>query len=94
MECHPAVLMPQYCEPRPRDMELNLRPDLQAKLAVLAAEQGCGTEALVEKVIERFVNCDAWLIALVEEGIAAADRGEFIDHEDVLKMVEQRYPDR
>ena len=74
-------------------MELNLRRDLQAKLAVLAAEQGCATEALVEQAVERLVNYDAWLIAEVEKGLAAADRGEFIEHEDVLTMIEQRYPD-
>ena len=73
-------------------MELNLRPDLQAKLAVLAAEQGCETEALVEKAVERLLNYDAWLIAEVEKGLAEAERGELIDHEDVLKMIEQRYP--
>ena len=74
-------------------MELNLRPDLDAKLATLAAELGCDTEALVEKVIERFVNYDAWFLAEVEKGLAAAERGELIEHEGVLKLIEQRYPD-
>lgn len=72
-------------------MELNLRPDLRAKLAVLAAEQGCGPEALVEKAVERFVNYDAWFLAEVEKGLAEAERGELIDHEDVVKLMEQRY---
>lgn len=74
-------------------MELNLRPDLQAKLAVLAAEQGCRAEALVGKAVERLVNYDTWFLTEVEKGLAAADRGEFTEHEDVLKMIEQRYPD-
>lgn len=75
-------------------MELNLRPELEAKLANLAAEQGCATEALVEKALERLVDYDAWLIAEVEKGLAAADRGELIEHEEVAKMIEQRYPDQ
>ncbi len=74
-------------------MELNLRPALQAKLAVLAAEQGCGAEALIEKAVERLVSYDTWFLAEVEKGLAEAERGELIDHEDVLKMIEQRYPD-
>ena len=73
-------------------MELNLRPDPQAKLAVLAAEQGCGAEALIEKAVKRLVNYDAWFLAEVEKGLAEAERGELIDHEDVVKMIEQRYP--
>ena len=74
-------------------MELNLRPDLQAKLAVLAAEQGCGAEALIEKAVERLVNYNPWFLAEVGKGLAAAERGELIDHEEVVKLIEQRYSD-
>ena len=42
---------------------------------------------------ERFVNYDAWFLAEVEKGLAAAERGELIEHEGVLKLIEQRYPD-
>ena len=61
-------------------------------LAILAAEQGCRAEALVEKAVKRLVKYDAWFLAEVEKGLAEAERGELIDHEDVLKMIEQRYP--
>ena len=54
-------------------MVLNLRPELLAKLAILAAEQGCGEEAPVE----RLANYDAWLIAEVEKGLTAADRASW-----------------
>jgi predicted transcriptional regulator len=28
----------------------------------------------------------------VDKGLAAADRGELIDHEDVGKLIDRRYP--
>ena len=45
----------------------------------------------MEKAVERFVNYDAWFLAEVEKGLAEAERGELIDHEDVVKLMEQRY---
>jgi predicted transcriptional regulator len=73
-------------------MEVHLPPELQAKLTRLAAEQGCGAEALVEKAVERFVDYDAWFLHEVEKGMAAADRGELIDHEEVARLIDRRYP--
>jgi predicted transcriptional regulator len=73
-------------------MEVRLNPDLQAKLAQLASQQGRDTEALVVEAVERMVNYDEWFIREVEKGIAAADRGEFIEHGEVGKRMNQRYP--
>ena len=38
------------------------------------------------------VNYDEWFIREVEKGIAAADRGEFVDHDEVKRRIERRYP--
>ena len=73
-------------------MEVRFNPDLQAKLARLASEQGCDSETLVVEAVERLVNYDEWFLREVEKGLAAADRGEFLDHEDVGKMLNSRYP--
>jgi predicted transcriptional regulator len=74
-------------------MEVPLTPDLQAKLNRLAGEQGRASEALVIEAIERLVNYDEWFLAELEKGLAAADRGELTDHEEVGKMLQQRHPD-
>lgn len=58
----------------------------------LAAEQGRDTQALVKEAVERFVNYDEWFLGEVEKGLAEADRGEFVDHEEVRKLIERRYP--
>ena len=73
-------------------MEVHLTPDLQAKLARLAAEQGRDAEMLVREAIEQFVNYDEWFLREVEKGLAAADRGEFVEHDEIGKLIERRYP--
>ncbi len=70
-------------------MEVHLNADMQAKLARLAAEQGRNTEALVQEAIARFVDYDEWFIREVEKGLASADRGELLTHEDVGAWLEK-----
>jgi len=72
-------------------MEVRLNPDLEGKLTRLATQQGRDTESLVVEAVERMVNYDEWFIREVEKGLAA-DRGEFIDHEDIRKLIDRRYP--
>jgi len=72
-------------------MDVNLSPDLQARLARLAAERGSDAAALVQEAVERFVDYDEWFLQEVRTGLAAADRGELIDHEDIGKLIDSRY---
>jgi len=73
-------------------MEVDLTPDLEAKLTRLAAEQGRDTRALVREALERFLDYDEWFAREVEKGLAAADRGELSEHADIGKLIDQRYP--
>jgi len=73
-------------------MEVNLNADLEGKLARLAMEQGRDPEALVRDAVERLVDYDQWFLREVDKGLAAADRGELIDHEEIGKIVDSRYP--
>ena len=73
-------------------MEIPLTPDLQTKLTRLAAQQGRPTEALVVEAVERMVNYDECFLREVEDGLAAADRGELRDHDAVRKIINERYP--
>jgi predicted transcriptional regulator len=74
-------------------MEIPLTTDLQAKLSRLAAQQGRPTEALVVEAVERMVSYDEWFLREVKKGLTAADREELIDHDEVRKLIDQRYPD-
>jgi predicted transcriptional regulator len=78
--------------PRLVNMDVPLNPDLQAKLSRLAAQQGRASAALIVEAVERMVNYDEWFLREVDKGLAAADRGELMDHSDVRKMIDERYP--
>ena len=73
-------------------MDVPLNPDLPAKLIRLAAHQGRASEVLVVEAVERLGNYDEWFLREVEKGLAAADRGEFVEHSDLRKMIDVRYP--
>jgi predicted transcriptional regulator len=73
-------------------MEVPLNPDLQAKLSRMAAQQGRATEALVVEALERMISYDEWFAGEVKKGIIAAEAGEMRDHEEIRRLIDQRYP--
>jgi predicted transcriptional regulator len=78
----------QYHEP----MEVQLTFDQEAKLTRMATEQGRAAETLVQEAVERFLNYDEWFSREVDKGLAPANRGEFVEHDDIRKMIDSRYP--
>jgi predicted transcriptional regulator len=73
-------------------MDVPLNPELQEKIRRLAAQQGRASEVLITEALERMVNYDEWFLREVDKGLAAADRGELVDHAEVRRMIDQRYP--
>ena len=73
-------------------MDLPLPPELETRLARAAADRGCESTALAKEAIARFLDYDQWFVREVEKGLAAADRGEFIEHEAIRSLIESRYP--
>jgi predicted transcriptional regulator len=73
-------------------MEVRFHPDLQAKLSRMATQQGRDAETLVLEAVERLVDYDGWFLQEVDKGLAAADQGEFIEHDAVRKLIDTRYP--
>ena len=64
-------------------MQLNFTAEQEAKLATLAEHEGKPLEQfLVETALNLVRNSDRFLEA-VEKGIAAADRDEFIEEEEM-----------
>lgn len=73
-------------------MEVQFTPDQQAKLSRMAATQGRAAEALVREAVDRLLSYEEWFSQEVDKGLAAADNGEFIEHDEVRRMIESRYP--
>jgi predicted transcriptional regulator len=75
-------------------MEVHFTPDIETRLLQVALANGKDAEQLVKDTVVRMLENQARFIAGVEKGIAAADRGELIDHGDVVKRkISSSYPD-
>jgi predicted transcriptional regulator len=74
-----------------KGMEVHFTPEQQAQLAQIAAQAGTAPERLVTNVIARFLDDEARFLAAVEKGIAAAERGEFIEEEEMDARVEAMF---
>jgi len=71
-------------------MEIQLPPDLEAKLGRLAAARGSNPEVLAREAVERFVDYDEWFIREVEKGLASLDQGKLLSHDEVGIRMEKR----
>jgi predicted transcriptional regulator len=72
-------------------MEVHLDADLEARLSRMATQQGRDAEALVRQAVERLVDYEDWFLQEVDKGLDAADRGEYIGHDAVRKLIDDRY---
>lgn len=70
------------------NMQVNLPPELQAKLDRIAAQQGREPESLVNQAVEHLVGYDEWFIRQVEKGLAQVELGELFEHEEVVAKME------
>ncbi|HTR23751.1 MAG TPA: hypothetical protein VMI10_07180 [Terriglobales bacterium] len=69
-------------------MDVQFTPDVQAKLEQMAVNAGTVPEKLVTNVITRYVDEEARFLAAVEKGLAAAERGEFIEEEEMAARLQ------
>ena len=67
----------------------NLPPEQEAQLSQIATKAGTDAERLVKDAALRLLQEDARFRAAVREGIAQADRGEFIEEEEMDARLEQ-----
>lgn len=72
-----------------KDMEVHFTPAQEAQLSQLANHAGIDAERLVKDAALRLLREEARFRADVREGIAQADRGEFIEEEEMDARLEQ-----
>ena len=77
--------------PKLASMEVRFTAELEERVKRTAERQGRESESLVLEAVERFLEYDEWFLKEVEVGVAAADRGEFVDHDQIGKLIESRY---
>ncbi len=72
-------------------MEVHFTPEQEAQLAQRATQVGTAPERLVTKVVARYLDEEARFLVAVEKGIAAAERGEFIEEEEMDARLEAMF---
>lgn len=73
-------------------MELHLTPEQERELSQVATRKGRQPGELAQEVIGFYLEHEARFIEAVRRGIASADRGELIEHEEVLGRIDRLFP--
>src|ERR1035437_8026967 len=74
-----------------KTMEVHFTPEQQAQIAQVASKAGTVPERLVTNVVVRYLGEEARFLAAVEKGLAAAERGEFIEEEEMDARLEAMF---
>jgi predicted transcriptional regulator len=72
-------------------MEVHFSPDVETQLQQVASANGKDAEQLVKDTVARMLENQACFIAGVQRGIEQADRGEFVEHQDVVNRIERLF---
>jgi predicted transcriptional regulator len=70
-------------------MEVHFSPDVETRLQQVAFANGKDAEQLVKDTVTRMLENQARFIAGVQRGIEQADRGEFVDHQEVRNRIDR-----
>ena len=70
-------------------MEVHFTPELEAKLAQSATQQGRNPDELVQEVVARYFDEESRFIQAVNRGEEALQRGEHVTHEQVGERLER-----
>lgn len=72
-------------------MEVRFTPEQEAHLAKVANQEGVNPEELAKDAALRLLEDDARPRAAVRKGLAQADRGEFIEEEEMDARVNRMF---
>jgi predicted transcriptional regulator len=72
-------------------MDVHSTPEQEAQLAQIATKTGTDLERLVMDVPVRYLDGEARFLAAIEKGIAAAERGEFIEEAEMDARIERMF---
>jgi predicted transcriptional regulator len=68
-------------------VSIRLEPELNEHVAAIAAALDRPKSWVIEQAIREFVDVQAWQLAAIDAGIASADAGRVVAHEDVAAWV-------
>ena len=62
--------------------------DIVHQLDSIAGALDRSRNYLVNQALREYLKTHAWQVEKISQGIAAADRGELVDHDDVMREME------
>ena len=66
-------------------------PELEEKLNRVASESGRPADQVVQELVETYIDHDQWFREEVKKGLAQLDRGDFIEHDEVVDRIERLF---
>ena len=72
-------------------MEVRFTPEQEAQLSEMATQAGKDAEQLVKDAALRLLEDGALFRAAVRKGIEQADRGEFVEEEEMDARIERMF---
>ena len=63
--------------------------DIVHQLDSMAGALDRSRNYLVNQALREYLKTHAWQVEKITKGIAAADRGEIVDHDDVMREMEE-----
>ncbi|MFZ0802740.1 MAG: hypothetical protein WBQ09_00340 [Terriglobales bacterium] len=70
-------------------MEVHFTPEQEAQLSEIASQAGVDPEHLVKDAALRLLERDARFRAAVQKGLEQADRGEFVDEDEMQARLDR-----
>ena len=70
-------------------MEVRFTPEQEAQLSEIASQAGIDLERLVKDAALRLLERDARFRAAVQKGLEQADRGEFVDEDEMQARIDR-----
>ena len=72
-------------------MEVHFTPEFEAKINQVASASGRGAAQLIEEIVKTYLDHEHWFRQEVQKGLAQLDRGEFVEHDEVVARIERMF---
>lgn len=69
---------------KPALLSIRVSQDLASRLEKLAQATGRSKSFVAAQAIEEFIAVQEWQVQAIKDGVAAAERGELVSHEEAL----------
>lgn len=72
-------------------MQISLTPEQETLLNSLSASSGKRKEQLVSEALMKYLEYEQWFAGKVQEGMDSLERGEFVEHKEVLARIDRMF---